>query len=60
MARTPEQQLRNVSTLIATLQLSRFYGEAAVQFQGGNVVLVRLTQTIKFEEVQDDKTMRSP
>ena len=49
MAITKESQLERLLNKIKQLQKSNFFGQVQLDFQNGNVVLVRLMQTEKLE-----------
>lgn len=48
---TTQAQLRTLITVISSLQARKFYGAVQLDLIAGNVVLTRVSETIKLEEV---------
>lgn len=47
----PDRQRRQLLSLVTSLQAEQFYGTAQIEFLGGNITLVRLSQTLKLETI---------
>lgn len=52
---TPYNQLSRVATLVSTLQGAKFFGQVQIDMQNGHIVLVRLSQSLKPEDMRDGK-----